>query len=40
MVTFWESLKTMTLKLWDEERGTLVGFRGLKSRPAPADSAG
>jgi omega-6 fatty acid desaturase (delta-12 desaturase) len=32
VVTFWESLKTMTLKLWDEERGMLVGFR--QAQPA------
>jgi acyl-lipid omega-6 desaturase (Delta-12 desaturase) len=38
VVTFWESLKTMTLKLWDEERGTLVGFAQVRSAQTPADS--
>ena len=31
VVTFWESLKTMSLKLWDEDRHMLVGFRHLKT---------
>jgi acyl-lipid omega-6 desaturase (Delta-12 desaturase) len=39
VVTFWESLKTMGLKLWDEDRKTLVGFRGLKRAAVPADTA-
>ena len=30
VVTFFESLKTMSLKLWDEERRVLVGFGALK----------
>ncbi len=38
VVTFWESLRTMFLKLWDEERGRLVGFRQAARRPA--DPAG
>jgi omega-6 fatty acid desaturase (delta-12 desaturase) len=40
IVTFWESFKTVSLKLWDEERGLLVGFRALKAARAPADPAG
>ena len=35
-LTFWESLKTAGLKLWDEEQRKLVGFRHLaavRSRP-------
>lgn len=38
VVTFWESLKTMSLKLWDEERGVLVGFRALKAAPPAPDA--
>ena len=30
IVTFWESLKTMSLKLWDEQQQKMVGFRHLK----------
>jgi omega-6 fatty acid desaturase (delta-12 desaturase) len=30
-LTFWQSLKAMSLKLWDEEQRKLVGFRDLKS---------
>ncbi len=37
VVTFWESLKTMSLKLWDEERGALVGFGPLRTAPPPAE---
>lgn len=29
-LTFWDSLKTFRLKLWDEERRRLVGFRELR----------
>ena len=32
VVTFWESLKTIPLKLWDEEQRRLVGFGHLKAR--------
>ena len=30
-LTFWKSLKTISLKLWDEEQNKLVSFRHLKS---------
>lgn len=32
VVTFWESLKTIPLKLWDEEQQRLVGFGHLHSQ--------
>jgi omega-6 fatty acid desaturase (delta-12 desaturase) len=31
IVTFWESLKAISLKLWDEEQKKLVGFADLKA---------
>lgn len=31
IVTFWESLKAVSFKLWDENQQRLVGFRHLKS---------
>ena len=34
IVTFWESLKAASLKLWDEEQHKLVGFAHLKTRRA------
>jgi omega-6 fatty acid desaturase (delta-12 desaturase) len=34
IVTFWESLKTMSLKLWDEETRKLVGWSYLKQLKA------
>jgi omega-6 fatty acid desaturase (delta-12 desaturase) len=39
VVTFWESLKTMSLKLWDEEQEKLVGFGYLKKLRARSGSA-
>ncbi len=31
VVTFWESLKAISLKLWDEQQQRMVGFRHLKT---------
>jgi omega-6 fatty acid desaturase (delta-12 desaturase) len=31
-LTLWDGLKAIRLKLYDEERGRLVGFRELKAR--------
>ena len=31
-LTLWESFKTVRLKLWDEERGRLVGFGEVDER--------
>jgi omega-6 fatty acid desaturase (delta-12 desaturase) len=38
VLTFWGSLKTMTYRLWDEQRQCLVGFRHLRTlrQTAPA----
>ena len=33
---FWESLRCITLALWDEEKNQLVSFRDLRTRRLPA----
>jgi omega-6 fatty acid desaturase (delta-12 desaturase) len=33
-LSFWDGMKCIRLKLWDEERGRLVGFREARSRPS------
>jgi omega-6 fatty acid desaturase (delta-12 desaturase) len=35
-VTLCSSFKSLTFRLWDEQRRKLVGFRALKKRPTPA----
>jgi acyl-lipid omega-6 desaturase (Delta-12 desaturase) len=35
-VTFWSSFKSLTFRLWDEERHRLVSFRAVKDRLAGA----
>jgi hypothetical protein len=29
-VTFWASLKTLRLRLWDEDAGRLIGYKEVK----------
>jgi omega-6 fatty acid desaturase (delta-12 desaturase) len=36
VLTLWDGLRTLRLKLWDEERGRLVTFREAAERPQPA----
>jgi omega-6 fatty acid desaturase (delta-12 desaturase) len=38
-LSFWESLKTPGLKLWDEDRGRMVGFGEATAEAAPASGA-
>jgi omega-6 fatty acid desaturase (delta-12 desaturase) len=33
VLTFWDGLRAVRLKLWDEERGRLVGFSELRFQP-------
>jgi omega-6 fatty acid desaturase (delta-12 desaturase) len=33
-LSFWDGIKCLRLKLWDEDRGRLVGFREARSRPS------
>ncbi len=35
-LTVWESIKTLRLKLWDEESGRMVGFRHLRTLRRPS----
>lgn len=39
-LSMWQSLRCMGLKLWDEDAGRLVGFRGLPARREVMDEVG
>ena len=35
-ITFWQGMKALGLKLWDEERSRMIGFRELRRARAAA----